>query len=167
MSAEEAQDNAARQLDGPVSNEPDAIEGKLMDRIGPDARLDSGIPEDQRGGDLDFVEMSGITLSPPLPDPSPADAPSPNANDPLGFYEAGVIDVDGAMEAAAEKTDLSPGKMRSPSADSFREIAEGLSEQNFAGAKTSTVEPDGSPSLPRTPDAPPFPRRGPTSATRT
>ena len=89
-----------------------ALDGDLMHRMPTDARLESGIPEGQRAGALDFIQMTGLTR-PPARTPSPGrlapiDAlahPDLDPSAPLSFYEKGIADVDDSMDGG--EVDLS------------------------------------------------------------
>ncbi len=75
------------------------IDGKFMETIESDARLDSGVPPEHRSGDLDFIQMTGLTRplsmsSGPMAVPPPEDM---NPAHPVSFFESGVRDVDHSL----------------------------------------------------------------------
>lgn len=79
-------------------NEFDNIEKKLGEGLGDDPRLSSGVPQEQLGSDIEFIQMSGL-VRPTVP---PADALPPTPDDldssrPVSFFEKGVADVDADM----------------------------------------------------------------------
>ena len=71
------------------------IEGALMDGLDDDPRLGHGVPSHLRGSDLDFIQMSGLTVTSDGEEP---DVPEPDEdldpNVPVSFYEEGIDDVD-------------------------------------------------------------------------
>lgn len=77
---------------------PDGMEESLLEHMPDDARLDSGVPSEQRGADLDSIMMSGLTTPEPAGETATLslvpDARNPSA--PVSFYEKGVDDVDSA-----------------------------------------------------------------------
>ncbi|MCC6154042.1 MAG: LysM peptidoglycan-binding domain-containing protein [Candidatus Hydrogenedentes bacterium] len=79
-------------------NEFDDIEKKLGEGLGDDPRLSSGVPQDQRGSDIEFIQMSGL-VRPSIP-PVEALPPAPDDLDstrPVSFFEKGIADVDADM----------------------------------------------------------------------
>jgi len=77
------------------------IEQSLHEGLQSDDRLESGVPASQRGNDLEFILMSGLTRPPVLrADTARAPMASPRDLDParpVSFFERGVADVDDQM----------------------------------------------------------------------
>ncbi len=74
------------------------IDEDLFDRIHGDPRLESGVPEEMRGNDLEFIQMTGLTRPDAVAPHAPSVAASPCDEElarPISFYEKGVADVDG------------------------------------------------------------------------
>ncbi len=79
-------------------NEFDRIEKQLGEGLGDDPRLSSGVPQEQLGSDIEFIQMSGL-VRPSIP-PAEALPPAPDDLDssrPVSFFEKGVADVDADM----------------------------------------------------------------------
>jgi tetratricopeptide (TPR) repeat protein len=80
---------------------------QIQEGLQADPRLESGVPPSERGSDLDFIQMSGLTAPPPVdrtpPVPEHAE-PSNNLdpNQPISFFEEGVADVDSSMAPAVD-----------------------------------------------------------------
>ncbi|NUM52394.1 MAG: LysM peptidoglycan-binding domain-containing protein [Candidatus Hydrogenedentes bacterium] len=78
-----------------VLNEYDRIQARLGEGFDGDPRLESGVPADQRGSDIEFIQMSGL-VRPSAPPPAPAHDDL-DASRPVSFFEKGVADVDADM----------------------------------------------------------------------
>lgn len=90
------QDDIVRRLE--------AIDNSFLDAMEEDDRLRSGVPEHQRGTDLDFIQMTGLTRQGVGEEGSgPSEAPGQDlvGTDALSFFEKGVADVDAAMAPPA------------------------------------------------------------------
>lgn len=132
------------------------IEGALMDGLDDDPRLGHGVPSHLRGSDLDFIQMTGLTVA---GDGEEVDAPEPDAdldpNVPVSFYEEGIDDVDSRMaplgtepEAGSADEVIVPSRRTSMSSsiESLREIVADLtaredSRENESGP-AAEVEPE-------------------------
>ena len=87
----------------------EAISNGLVEGMEQDARLASGVPQEQRGDALDFIQMSGLTRpvanlsQAPTSQPNQADQPADGMDptQPVSFYEKGIADVDHTMGPAA------------------------------------------------------------------
>lgn len=107
MSAEPERNPLAPGMEGDsyVREQLAAMDGDLMRRIPSDARLESGVPEGQLSGALDFIQMTGLTRPPARKRPPGLAAdyldgparPDIDTSAPLSFYEKGVADVDESM----------------------------------------------------------------------
>lgn len=78
-----------------VLNEYDQIQERLGEGFADDPRLESGVPPDQRGSDVEFIQMSGL-VRPSAPPPAPAHDDLDSSR-PVSFFEKGVADVDSEM----------------------------------------------------------------------
>lgn len=73
-----------------------------------DPRFESGVSPSERGSDLDFIQMSGLTAplpvdpEPRIPQKAPAD-PDLDPNKPISFFEEGVADVDASMAPSVDE----------------------------------------------------------------
>lgn len=79
-------------------NDLDQIQRKLGEGLEDDPRLSSGVPKDQRGSDIEFIQMSGLVR--PSSPPPVSQPPAPDdldATRPVSFFEKGVADVDADM----------------------------------------------------------------------
>ena len=80
------------------------IDGTLEQGIQEDARCQSGVPEEQRGSDIDFIQMTGLTR--PMVSPHATETQQEytdlNPTAPVSFYEAGVRDVDHTLDKNAD-----------------------------------------------------------------
>lgn len=139
MSADEARDTYTGETpeDDALAGGLEAIEEGLTGRLDADNRLDSGVPEEQRASDVDFVHMSGLTR----PDgeshqasETPVSRESMDPNAPLSFYEEGVADVDHTMGPPAMESgptaghdEIVPAPAASASVEALKEIIEDLS----------------------------------------
>lgn len=152
----------------------DEIGGSLMDTIEADARLQSGVPGDKRVGDLDFIQMTGLTrptakaVSYP-----PAPAPAPPMEDldpsrPVSFFESGVRDVDHTLAPMAMEVPSAPRPplssppvelVSSSSADALKKIVADLAESPdlFQETEVSESADVPFPLLDQTAEAPPEP----------
>lgn len=91
------------------------IDGRFMETIKDDTRLESGVPSGHHPGDLDFIQMTGLTrptntAEEPSAEPLNKDMPPGH---PIDFFESGVRDVDHALsptgtEAGASLSTISP-----------------------------------------------------------
>jgi len=93
----EGADVAADLSPGSVED-AEEIDGRLLEEMDADARLQSGVPEHLKTGDLDFIQMTGLTR--PLAEAPQAEAGRVEDMDPqkpVSFFEKGVEDVDDAM----------------------------------------------------------------------
>lgn len=70
------------------------IEGALLDGLDDDPRLGHGVPSHLRGTDLDFIQMSGLTVTSDEPEADHAEPEDMDPSVPVSFYEEGVDDVD-------------------------------------------------------------------------
>lgn len=90
-------------------NDFDHITERLGQGFEGDPRLESGVPQDQRGSDIEFIQMSGLVRP-----SAPPSASAPPAHDdldasrPVSFFEKGVADVD---------ADMAPGVTEDPVMD--------------------------------------------------
>lgn len=79
----------------------EAYDDEIQRRLESDPRLESGVSPSERGSDLDFIQMSGLTAPPPADRESPKpEALASNDLDPekpISFFEEGVADVDASM----------------------------------------------------------------------
>ncbi len=127
-----------------VKQELDAMDRTLADQIDEDERVQSGIPSEQRGSDLDFIQMTGLTRPASLAEPAPTPVQqfdnSLDPDDPVSFYEEGVADVDASMEppsldhaSGSEDEEVVVGKRedRSPIAG-LKEIIADLTREETA-----------------------------------
>lgn len=139
-------------IDADVREHLDAIDGSLHEQLEQDARLTSGVPDDQRGDDLGFIQMSGLTrprLAEPPATPSVREDLDPSR--PVNFFEAGVEDVDASMDpgsydsAAADSEDLGIAGAPSETAKGLREI---LAQLGSEGAVTEPSPEDEPPAPP-------------------
>ncbi len=112
------------------------IDGKFMETIESDARLDSGVPPGHRSGDLDFIQMTGLTR--PMSTPSAPMAVPPledmNPAHPVSFFESGVRDVDHSLSPAGAEAGIAgaapspPDTLVSLAPDSIDALRELVSE---------------------------------------
>ena len=134
----------------------DGMEESLLEHMQHDARLDSGVPPEHRGANLDSIMMSGLT-TPEVAEEIATISPVPdgtNPSVPVSFYEQGVDDVDStrgpdALEDARHAdADLiiKPPTIVVPDssiANSFREmIAEFSTETDTESENIKSPEPD-------------------------
>ena len=115
------QENDRNGIDEEILGQLEDIDDQLADELAADSRIESGVPDNQRGDDLDFIQMSGLT-SPEVAD-TPEDiveegAEETDTSQPLSFHEKGVADVDSTM---------APGILESPS-EADEEVAGGGDE---------------------------------------
>lgn len=90
-----------------ILSEYDRIQRELSQGYDGDPRLESGVPPEQRGSDIEFIQMSGLVKPSPVPPDSPA-SPEPldlDTTRPVSFFERGVADVD---------ADMVPGTVEDP-----------------------------------------------------
>jgi tetratricopeptide (TPR) repeat protein len=145
----------------------DAIADGLMQGTEEDARFASGVPQEQRGDALDFIQMSGLTRPVDIQSSSPVGAvraagdmqEGMDPTQPVSFYEKGVADVDHtmgplAMEASAdaasenlvppppplvEEYPPTPGVPPSKSVDALKDIIAELTGES-SDAQEAVVE---------------------------
>lgn len=124
-------------IDVDVREHLDAIDGTLHEQLEQDARLTSGVPDEQRGDDLGFIQMSGLTRPGLVAEAPQAHTPEDlDPSKPVNFYEAGVVDVDASMDpgsydsAAADSEDLAAEKPHSETAKGLREILAQLGSES-------------------------------------
>jgi tetratricopeptide (TPR) repeat protein len=151
-------DNTAPDLNGNryVRDQLAGLDGDLFGKMPVDARYESGVPDGQRAGALDFIQMTGLTRAPQR-EPAPGGSRSAygissdlNPIAPLSFYEKGVADVDESMgervlgghprdaslDAALipdRNTDVLGGSGASPSVLAFRDIIASLEKDGGPG----------------------------------
>jgi len=87
----------------------DELDERIQEGLQSDPRLDSGVAPGERSGDLDFIQMSGLTAPPPAQEEAPAPEETEDSSDldpgkPLSFYEEGVADVDSSMVPSVGKS---------------------------------------------------------------
>ncbi len=155
------QDDIVRRLE--------AIDNSFLDAMEEDDRLRSGVPEHQRGTDLDFIQMTGLTrqaLGEETSGPSEAPVQDFAGADALSFFEKGVADVDAAMtppafengadqskEILRESHGLNRPASASPLIADLREVIEELVREESASASESDeVESAGSPASEAAPE---------------
>jgi len=92
--------------EGQESEEPqppfEEYDEQIQEGLQSDPRLDSGVPFSERGSDLDFIQMSGLTAPPPVDQTPPIVEDAEHShnldpNEPISFFEEGVADVDSSM----------------------------------------------------------------------
>lgn len=148
-----------------VSQRLDELEGALMEEVSDDARLSSSVPAGPDAGDLDFIQMTGLT-APVAQRPDSEAGPTPGTLEmdptlPVSFYEEGVDDVDGSKDplsprdAPGEDQDLlgltaqspehTPGVSRA--ADQLKSIIADLEDPPKAETAAKTEDTDEIPSL--------------------
>ncbi|MEA3365747.1 MAG: hypothetical protein U9Q79_08930, partial [Candidatus Hydrogenedentes bacterium] len=104
-------------VDDPIFEEMERIDGAFLDSLD-DRRLESGVPEDEKADDEEFLRMSGLTymrhdkavngLERPDSYASRLDEEEFElADPPLSFYEKGVADVDTDMAPEAIEAESS------------------------------------------------------------
>lgn len=123
-------------------NEFDDIERKLGEGLGDDPRLSSGVPQEQRGSDIEFIQMSGL-VRPSIP-PANALPPAPDDLDstrPVSFFEKGVADVD---------ADMVPGSMedRSVANQEIRPVPQAQSPMSHLRDIIADLTKDATPPAP-------------------
>lgn len=94
-----------------VQRRVDEVEGSLWDGIGNDSRIESGVPDEHRSSDVDFIRMSGLTRPKGPEEPSALRVPPPEDLDPsrpVSFFEKGVADVDASMEPSSLEMGAEP-----------------------------------------------------------
>jgi tetratricopeptide (TPR) repeat protein len=141
---------------GPLFDEEPSDEiGRAEDTVDipEDPRFSSGVPSDQKSGELDFIQMTGLTRSQPnekeTPAPELAEG-APDDGEAISFYEKGVADVDAsagpsAIESTDDAEDLVPmdhaqelgGRLESQSAEDLRSLVEDLARE-----ESDLVEPE-------------------------
>jgi hypothetical protein len=120
-------------IDDEIGGNLDAIDAGLLEGLAQDARLESGIPADQRSDELGFIQMTGLTrpeLAGSEDENSAPQNPGPDREPahPVNFFEPGVVDVDAAADPGAvfspiaDSEELSPGFAAPQSVTSLREL---------------------------------------------
>jgi TolA-binding protein len=132
-------------LEDDVLQELDRIDQSLLDELVEDTRLSSGVPEEQRGSDLQFIKMSGLT-SPAADHGSAPESIPAQLQPPIDFYEEGVDDVDEAV--AADIQGMRHGAESGSHIAELKDIVEELSREPADAAPTppsTGAEPDSAP----------------------
>lgn len=86
------------------------IESSVLKEVEMDARLENGVPDSQKDSDLDFIQMTGLTV-PSLLEEEPAEEPEVEEAEPLSseapvsFFEEGVGDVDSTLAPTSLELD--------------------------------------------------------------
>lgn len=128
-----------------VLRELERIDEDFLRGMPQDARLESGVPEDQRVNDFDFVRMVGLArpqdMSQPASRTLSSNAGNPSAD--LSFFERGVTDVGAAMTPAALEAGsddvIVPEKKTSSAMAELRDIIADLSgDAATTGKQTRT-----------------------------
>ncbi len=96
----------------------EAYDDEIQRRLESDPRLESGVSPSERGSDLDFIQMSGLTAPPPADRESP-EPETPASNDldpekPISFFEEGVADVDASMAPDVDDAPSEPDYSSEP-----------------------------------------------------
>lgn len=144
-------------LEDDVLQRLDNIDESLLERLERDERYQSGVPQNQRTSDIDFVQMTGLTR--PLADAAAKSRPDrtpkqPEATRPVSFYEKGVDDVGqqemgkqssvGDEELRADKRSAGkterPGEATVLDASSIINLKDILDELESRGAETPVPE---------------------------
>ncbi|MBN2312147.1 MAG: hypothetical protein JXR94_24425 [Candidatus Hydrogenedentes bacterium] len=126
----------------------DEIGEHLLDELDGDERLSDGVPEDQRNGDLDFIQMSGMAhgnQGESADDVLHAPVPDLDASRPVSFYEKGVADVDSSMAPGILEDEYDADEEIVPVPDSgqaVRELRDILGELKEATASDEAEERD-------------------------
>ncbi|MFO7973802.1 MAG: hypothetical protein R6V12_04125 [Candidatus Hydrogenedentota bacterium] len=112
-------------IDEHVIEEMERIDDAFLDGLN-DTRLESGVPDEEKTSDEEFLDMSGLTYSrhekthknheQVAPDNSETKEEAELTEPPLSFYEKGIADVD---------TDMTPGTLEKRIPDAA-EIIQGL-----------------------------------------
>ena len=134
-----------------IQRRVDEIEGNLWDGLAGDRRLDSGVPAQHRGSDLEFIRMTGLTRQRPKSGSAdelvvpPADDADPRR--PVSFFEKGVSDVDAAMappsldNGAEPDQDIYSERLEPPSIAGLRGIIADLTAEPSPQTPVSPPEP--------------------------
>ncbi len=132
----------------------DEFDEQIQEGLQADPRLDSGVSPEERGGDLEFIQMSGLTAPPPAePETPPPAEPEPeptrdlDPEQPLSFYEEGVADVDSSMAPTVDNEP--PPEQEYPSESDNRAamehlrdmIAELTKDEEARGPEAGTPSP--------------------------
>ncbi len=110
-------------LDDGLLEELDEIDEHFAANIDEDERISSGVPKSQRSGDIDFIQMTGLTNPETAMEAELADIDPAN---PLSFYERGVADVDVSMapgvlgNASDADAEIIPAPSRPPKSQDMR-----------------------------------------------
>ncbi|MCL4693297.1 MAG: LysM peptidoglycan-binding domain-containing protein [Candidatus Hydrogenedentes bacterium] len=96
----------------------EAYDDEIQRRLESDPRLESGVSPSERGSDLDFIQMSGLTAPRPADRESP-EPETPASNDldpekPISFFEEGVADVDASMAPDVDDVPSEPDYSSEP-----------------------------------------------------
>jgi tetratricopeptide (TPR) repeat protein len=127
------------------------IDNSFLLAMEDDERLRSGVPEQQRATDLDFIQMTGLTRRAPEEDIAASSKAMPAGQtvvSGLSFFEKGVADVDAEMappgleQAADLNQDIVPESLGAdgpipavPSIAGLREVIEELAQEERASAQ--------------------------------
>ena len=133
------------------------IDNSFLLAMEDDERLRSGVPEQQRATDLDFIQMTGLTRLVPEEDIAASPKAMPAGQtvvSGLSFFEKGVADVDAEMappgleQAADLNQDIVPESLGAdrpipavPSIAGLREVIEELAQEERASAQEADHVP--------------------------
>ena len=133
------------------------IDNSFLLAMEDDERLRSGVPEQQRATDLDFIQMTGLTRRSPEEDIAASPKATPAGQtvvSGLSFFEKGVADVDAEMappgleQAADLNQDIVPESLDAdrpipavPSIAGLREVIEELAQEEGALAQEADRVP--------------------------
>jgi tetratricopeptide (TPR) repeat protein len=133
------------------------IDNSFLLAMEDDERLRSGVPEQQRATDLDFIQMTGLTRRSPEEDIAASPKATPAGQtvvSGLSFFEKGVADVDAEMaprgleQAAHLNQDIVPESLGAdrpipavPSIAGLREVIEELAQEERASAQEADRVP--------------------------
>jgi tetratricopeptide (TPR) repeat protein len=151
-----------------VLRDYDRIQKQLGEGFDGDPRLASGVPQDQRGSDIEFIQMSGLVR----PTSPPAGAAPPAHDDldssrPVSFFEKGVADVDADMvpgvleDRATANQEIRPIQQTQAAMSHLRDIIADLTKDSPTAAPDpelmAALDSPGKPSdaLAELPPAPP------------
>lgn len=114
-----ARDEREEEIEGEVLSELDALDEDLLRQLSEDDRLSSGVPEQQRVDDEEFIQMSGLSAPEEAgretAQPAQEDEPAPeDPSEPISFYEEGVADVDETMAPSQAEEVVSDAPLPPP-----------------------------------------------------
>jgi len=124
-------------LDDDVLQELERIDQSLLDELVDDTRLSSGVPQEQRGSDLQFIKMSGLT-SPLADHAEEEESPAPQFHPAVDFYDEGVDDVDEAAPAGMQG--MRHGAESGSHIAELKDIVEELSREPAGSAPAPSSE---------------------------